>query len=218
MVSAKGRSGVSEKGLGHPEVSSEEMEERIFRFEDIEGKGSPMGVPLMFIDSILPGHLRMNYAVIGDTASEDPDYQPILGQPHKFQIGMFMCPPGNGPAWHTHDYIELFMPLSGQFRFYYGNDPDGESEGETVIGPWDMISLPPGLWRSFENAGEKDAWCFAVLEPHEAYAGRDPYWPEWLIEQARDQGLEVDDKGKMVKPPNFGELRDEVEAKLLRGE
>jgi quercetin dioxygenase-like cupin family protein len=216
--SSKGRSGVSEKGLGHPKVSPEEMEERIFRFEDIDGKGSPIGVPLMFIDSILPGHLRMNYAVVGDTASEDPDHQPILGQPHKFQIGMFMCPPGNGPAWHTHDYIELFMPLSGRFRFFYGNDPDGEAEGETVIGPWDMISLPPGLWRGFENVGEKDAWCFAVLEQHEAYAGRDPYWPEWLIEQARDRGLEVDDKGKMVKPPNFEELRDEVEAKLLRGE
>jgi quercetin dioxygenase-like cupin family protein len=204
---------VSEKGLQHPRVSPEEMEKRVFRFKDIEGKGTPVGVPLMFIDSILPGHYRMNYAVIGDTASEDPAYQPILDQPHKFQIGM--CPPGNGPAWHTHDYIEMFMPLSGEFRFYYGNDPDGEPEGEALIGPWDMISLPPGLWRSFENAGEENAWCFAVLEQHEVYAGKDPYWPDWLVEQAREHGLEVDDKGKMVKPPNFEELRAEVEAKLL---
>ena len=213
-----GRSSVSEKGLQHPKVSPEEMEERIFRFKDIEGKGSPVGVPLMFIDSILPGHMRMNYAVIGDTASEDPDYQPILAQPHKFQIGMFMCPPGNGPAWHTHDYIEMFMPLSGKFRFLYGNDPNGEAEGEAIIGPWDMISLPPGLWRSLENAGEEDAWCFAVLEQHEAYAGRDPYWPEWLIEQSRAHGLEVDEKGKMIKPPNFEELRDGVEARILHRE
>jgi quercetin dioxygenase-like cupin family protein len=207
---------VSEKGLeAHPRVSPEEMEGRVVRFKDIEGKGSPVGVPLMFIDSILPGHKRMNYAVIGDTASEDPEFRPILDQPHDFQIGMFMCPPGNGPAWHTHDYIEMFMPLSGSFRFLYGNDPDGEPEGETIIGPWDMISLPPGLWRSFENAGEEDAWCFAVLETHEAYAGKDPYWPDWLVEQARERGLEVDDKGKMVKPPNFAELRDRMEDELL---
>ena len=35
------RSGMSEKSLGgHPKVSPEEMEKRIFRFKDIEGKGS----------------------------------------------------------------------------------------------------------------------------------------------------------------------------------
>lgn len=203
--------------MDHTKVSTEEMQQRIFRFKDIEGKGTPVGVPLMFIDSILPGHYRMNYAVIGDTASEDPDYRPILTQPHKFQIGMFMCPPGNGPAWHTHDYIEMFMPLSGKFRFYYGNDPDGADnpEGEALVEPWDMISLPPGLWRSFENAGEEDAWCFAVLEPHEAYTGKDPYWPDKVVEQAREHGLEVDEEGKMIKPSNFEELRDRVEAKLL---
>ena len=199
-------------------VSVEEMEKRVFRFKDIEGKGSPVGVPLMFIDSILPGHYRMNYAVIGDTASEDPEFKPMLEQPHKFQIGMFMCPPGNGPAWHTHDYIEMFMPLSGTFRFYYGSDPEGEEdpEGEITIGPWDMISLPAGLWRSFENAGEEDAWCFAVLEPHEAYAGKDPYWPDSIVEKAKEYGLEVDESGKMVKPENFDELRDKTEAELLR--
>ncbi len=199
----------------HPAISSEQMQrDYIVRFEELKERG----VPLMFIDSILPGHYRMNYAVIGDTASEDPEFQPILDQPHKFQIGMFMCPPGNGPAWHTHDYIEMFMPLSGSFRFYYGNDSDGEPEGEALIEPWDMISLPPGLWRSFENASEEDAWCFAVLEQHEVFTGRDPYWPDWIVEQARKHGLEVDDKGKMIKPPNFEELRDEVEAKLLHRE
>lgn len=203
--------------MDHTKVSTEEMQKRIFRFKDIEGKGTPVGVPLMFIDSILPGHKRMNYAVIGDTASEDPEFEPILEQPHKFQIGMFMCPPGNGPAWHTHDYIEMFMPLSGKFRFYYGNDPDGEDdpEGEALVEPWDMISLPPGLWRSFENADEEDAWCFAVLEPHEAYAGKDPYWPASVVERAKEHGLEVDDKGQMIKPANFTELRDGVEAELL---
>lgn len=218
MVAKSGEErAVSEKGLEkHPKVSPEEMEGRIFRFKDIEGKGSPVGVPLMFIDSILPGHKRMNYAVIGDTASEDPEFEPILDQSHRFQIGMFMCPPGNGPAWHTHDYIEMFMPLSGEFRFLYGNDPDGEPEGESIIGPWDMISLPPGLWRSLENAGERDAWCFAVLETHEAYAGKDPYWPGWIVEQAKEHGLEVDDKGKMIKPDNFKELRDRIESELLR--
>lgn len=204
--------------MDHPKVSNEEMQDRIVRFKDIEGKGSPVGVPLMFIDSVLPGHYRMNYAVIGDTASEDPEFQPLLDQPHKFQIGIFMCPPGNGPAWHTHDYIEMFMPLSGRFRFYWGNDPDGadEPEGEAVLEPWDMISLPAGLWRGFENADDEDAWCFAVLEAHEVFTGKDPYWPGWVVEQARERGLQVDETGKMIKPDNFDELRDRIEVEILR--
>ena len=59
-----------------------------------------------------------------------------MDQPHKFQIGMFMAPPGNGPAWHTHDYVEIFMPLSGKWRFYWGTDPDkpDEPEGEEIFG------------------------------------------------------------------------------------
>lgn len=204
--------------MQHPKVSNEEMHKRIVRFGDIEGKGSPVGVPLMFIDSILPGHYRMNYAVIGDTASEDPEFKPLLEQPHKFQVGIFMCPPGNGPAWHTHDYVEMFVPLSGRWRFYWGNDEDGadEPEGESVLGPWDMISLPPGLWRGFENTGEEDAWCFAVLESHEVYTDKDPYWPDWVVEQARERGLQVDASGKMIKPDNFDELRDKAQTELLR--
>ena len=54
-----------------------------------------------------------------------------------------------------------------------------------------------------------------MLETHEAYAGKDPYWPDWLVEQAKERGLEVDDKGKMIKPPNFEELRDRMEDDLL---
>ena len=199
-------------------TTKEEMQGRIIRFKDIEGQGSPVGAPLMFIDSVLPGHFRMNYAVIGDTASEDPEFKPLLDEPHKFQIGIFMCPPKNGPAYHTHDYIELFMPLSGRWRFYWGEDPDkpDDPDGEDFLNPWDMISLPPQLWRGFENVGEEDAWCFAVLESHEVYTGKDPYWPSWLVEQAKEKGLQVDESGKMIKPDNFEEMRDKAEAEVLR--
>jgi quercetin dioxygenase-like cupin family protein len=197
--------------MTHPKVSTEEMQKRIVRFKDLEGKG----LPLMFIDSILPGHRRMNYAVIGDTASENPDFRPILDQPHRFQIGMFMCPPGSGPAYHTHDYIEVFLPLSGTWRYYWGNDPEGPPEGEAILETWDLISLPPGLWRGFENVSDQDAWCFAVLEEHVVFSGKDPYWPASVMKQAQEYGLEVDEHGKMIKPENYEELRNRLEAEVL---
>src|SRR5690242_6314640 len=126
----------------HPRITSEQMQrEYIVRFDQLKNQG----IPLMFIDSILPGHQRMNYSVIGDTASENPEYAPAITTPHKFQIGMGYAATGNGPAYHTHDYVEMFLILEGSWRFYWGNDPDPDKfEGDVILGKWDMITLPPG--------------------------------------------------------------------------
>lgn len=94
-------------------ISEDEMQQRIVRFAELKQRD----IPLMFIDSVLPGHQRMNYAVIGDTASENPEFQSAVGAPHKFQIGMVNAPPGKGPAYYTHDYVERFIVLTGhEFR------------------------------------------------------------------------------------------------------
>ncbi|SIS63994.1 cupin domain-containing protein [Salimicrobium flavidum] len=193
-------------------ITKEEMEkERIVRFDELK----QTGVPLMFIDSILPGHQRMNYSYVGDTASENPDYTAAITQPHDFQIGMVKAKPGNGPAYHTHDYIEAFFPLTGQWRFYWGNSED-EIEGETIINPWDLISLPPGLWRGFEVLSDSDeeAWLLAVLEPHKVFDGKDPHWAPQIIRQAEQYGFKADEKGKMIPPENFKDLEKEMDEKL----
>lgn len=184
------------------------MLSRVVRFSDYTKEKA---VPLMFIDSMLPGHHRLNFAVIGDTASENPDYEVMLKQPHNFQIGMFKAMPnGNGPAYHTHDYVELFLPLEGTWRFYWGNDPESDPEGEVTLSRWDLISFPPGLWRGFENIGSEPAWCFAVLEAHDVYQGKDPYWSPRVIRRAAEQGFEADDSGRMIKPANFSTLNAEM--------
>jgi len=62
------------------------------------------------------------------------------------------------------------MALSASIgAIYWGNDPDGEPDGEVNLGVWDMISFPPGLWRGFENIGDEPAWFFAVLDPHTVF-------------------------------------------------
>lgn len=192
---------------------NEQMKERIVRFKDMKSQG----IPLMFIDSIIPGHNRINYAVIGDTASENPEYNPIITEPHGFQIGMVKAPPGNGPAFHTHDYIESFMPLSGKWRFYWGEGPD-EIEGEAILEEWDLITLPKGLYRGLENVGEEDAWLFAVLEQHEVFEGKDPYWAPDVMKKAAQYGFNADEKGKMVPPEDFKEREKEMAEKLKMGE
>ncbi len=199
--------------MPHPVTSSDEMQKRIVRFAELRDRGTP----LMFIDSILPRHYRMNFAVVGDTASENPDFRPYLTQPHKFQIGMVNAPPNCGPAYHTHDYIELFVVLTGRWRYYWGNSPEGVPDGEAFLDMWDMISLPPGLWRGFENVSAEPAWLLAVLEPHEVFAGKDPYWAPQVTRQAAQYGFQADEFGKMIKPANYETLRQQVAAELLPG-
>lgn len=185
------------------------MAGRVVRFSELQGRG----IPLMFIDSILPGHQRMNYALIGDTASEDDAFEPLVTAPHGFQVGMVKAKPGNGPAYHTHDYIEAFMPMTGQWRFYWGENAD-KVDGETVIGPWDLITLPPKLWRGFENIGDEDAWLLSILEEHKVFASKDPYWAPQVEAEAKAQGFYADPSGKMIKPENFSDLEAQMRKKL----
>ncbi|HET9094277.1 MAG TPA: cupin domain-containing protein [Solirubrobacteraceae bacterium] len=194
--------------------SSDPMAGRISRFAELRQHGTPV----MFIDSILDGHYRMNYAVIGDTASENPDYQPMITAPHKFQIGMFEAPPGNGPGWHTHDYVEMFVPLTGRWKFSYGLNPDDPDDllGEVTLEQWDAISFPPDLWRRFENASDENAWAFAVLDPHDHFRGPDPRWPAWMVRTAEEHGMRTDEMGRMIKPENFADIEQDV-ARKIRG-
>lgn len=198
--------------MQHPKVTPADMLQNVVRFSDYTQEKA---VPLMFIDSLLPRHHRLNFAVIGDTASENPDFKPIITDPHNFQIGMFKAMPhGNGPAYHTHDYIELFLPLEGKWRFYFGNDPEGEPEGEIFLEKWDLITFPAGLWRGFENISDKPAWCFAVQETHNVFEGKDPYWSPQVIRAAKENGFESDAAGRMIKPDNFDELNAQMLAKM----
>ncbi len=186
----------------YPKQTQESMAARVMRFEELKNKG----IPIMFIDSMLPGHMRMNYAVIGDTASENPDFsiQRAITEPHRYQIGMVWAPPGCGPAWHTHDYVESFFMLTGPWTFYWGNEDDPEKvEGEFVLNAWDMISLPPGMYRSFEYSGEEIGWIYAVLESHQVFEGKDPYWSPQIEAQAQANGYQADASGKMVHPPDY---------------
>jgi quercetin dioxygenase-like cupin family protein len=197
-------------GAGHARVSNAAMErDYIVRFDELKQRG----IPLMFIDSILPGHQRMNYAVIGDTASENPEFEPAISVPHKFQIGMGFAAPGNGPAFHTHDYVEMFLILKGKWRFYWGNTPD-KVEGEAILRKWDMITLPPGLYRGFEVAGKKVGWFFAVLDPHPVFLSKDPYWAPEVERLAAEHGFRADETGKMVKPDDYLERREAMRRQL----
>ncbi len=198
--------------MQYSKVSNDKMSERIIRFEELQKHP----IPLMFIDSVLEGHQRLNFAVIGDNASENPEFEPMLKAPHTFQIGMIYALPGNGAAYHAHDYVEVFMPLIGQSRFYWRNNCEGDSEGEAILGQFDLISFPPGLFHGFEVVGDEPGWIFAVLDEHQSFASQDPYWSEQVVKAAAEKGLKVDEKGKMILPANYAQLRQDLLTKIAQ--
>lgn len=200
--------------MDYPQQTAESMASNIMRFDELKDKG----IPIMFIDSMLKGHERMNYAVIGDTASENPDFsiKRAITAPHNFQIGMGWAPPNSGPAWHTHDYIESFFILKGPWKFYWGNEDDpAKPEGEFTLNEWDLISLPAGMWRSFEYVGDQIGWFFAILESHKVFEGKDPYWSPIVEKQAAANGYRANAQGKMVHPEDYEEQKVAQNEKLL---
>jgi quercetin dioxygenase-like cupin family protein len=203
--------------INYPRQTQESMSKGVAYFDRYKHNG----IPVMFIDSVIPDHYRMNYAIVGDTASENPDFenQRAISTPHNFQIGMGWAPPGNGPHWHTHDYVEMFVPLKGPWRFFWSNDPNPatpEGEGSFLLNEWDVISLPPGVYRRFENAGTEIAWFFAVLESHKVYEGKDPYWSPIVEKAAGEQGFQASEQGKMIKPENYAAVESDVRERLLK--
>jgi hypothetical protein len=108
------------------------------------------------------------------------------------------------------------VPLSGRFRFIYSYDVEraADPEGEVTLEPWDFISLPAGLWREFRNVSDEMGWVLGIIETHNVFSGVDPYWSETTKREAREHGLESDERGRMIKPANYEELVAELSDRL----
>ncbi len=77
--------------------------------------------------------------------------------------------------------------------------------------------LPPALEVIAVADRAEDAWCFAVLEEHVVFAGKDPYWASRVVEEAAKYGFHADESGKMIKPANYEDLREQLRRKLEGG-
>jgi hypothetical protein len=63
-----------------------------------------------------------------------------------------------------------------------------------VLEPWDVCSVPSGVWRGFRNAGDEDAFLLALLGGTDA--GRLTWAPQ-VIEEAARRGKRLDEAGYM---------------------
>lgn len=170
-------------------MSGDPLEGRVWRFGETEPSAA------LFVDTVLPGGARRIWSIIGQNVGEDRAVRPPI-PPEDFHLAIVEAEPGNGSHLHTHTTAEVFVPLSGRWALPYAESPEAEAH-EVVLGPWDVCSVPAGVWRGFRNAGDEKAYLLVVVGGTDA--GRLTWAPDVLEASARS-GRTLDAEGYMPRP------------------
>lgn len=168
-------------------MTPDQMNARIVRY------GELMPCKTAFIDAHTPGSdQKENFTIIGGGVSESPDQHVHIGIPHGFNIGAAGQPPKCRNSLHSHRTAEVFFVLSGRWRFFWGRYG---TAGEVVLEEGDIINIPTGIFRGFENIGTDYGMIMAVLGGDDAGGG--VIWAPQVIEDAADHGLVLGSNGKL---------------------
>lgn len=148
-----------------------------------------------FIDTRSPGsEAKENFTLIGPGVSENPDQHIHIAEPHGFNIGAARQPGRCLNSQHSHETAEVFIVHTGKWRFMLGQNAD---EASIELRPGDVISLPPRMFRGFENIGSRNSsdFLFAVL------GGDDPgkvIWAPSVFGMAKEYGLVLLEGGRLI--------------------
>ncbi|MBX2837446.1 MAG: cupin [Gammaproteobacteria bacterium] len=166
-------------------MTPEQMEQRIVRYGDLKP------CKTAFIDAHTPGSdQKENFTIIGGGVSESADQHVHIHETPGFNIGAAGQPPKCRNSLHSHTTAEVFCVLSSRWRFFWGRNGDA---GEVVLEKGDLINLPTGMFRGFENIGDHYGMCMAILGGDDAGGG--VTWAPQVIAEAADHGLVLGDNG-----------------------
>jgi mannose-6-phosphate isomerase-like protein (cupin superfamily) len=169
------------------QISKPDMLKRVARFAEVKSSARA------FCDTLIPGHERDIFNVIGHGVMDDPSMNPVITDVQDFHVNFVKAKPGCGAASHTHPTVEVFIPMSGRWSVYWGD----QDEEQVVLEQWDVISVPPGVLRGFRNVGNDEAVLLSIL------GGTDPgkvVWSPRVLDKAKATGLvEVTERGEMVR-------------------
>jgi len=168
-------------------MSPQDLESRIVRYGELRP------CKTAFIDAHTPGSdQKENFTIIGGGVSESPDQHVHIAIPHGFNIGAAGQPPKCRNSLHSHRTAEVFFVHSGRWRFFWGR---WGAAGEVVLEEGDIINIPTGIFRAFENIGTDYGMIMAVLGGDDAGGG--VIWAPQVITDAKDFGLVLGKNGKL---------------------
>lgn len=181
-------------------MTPQEMETRIVRYGDLRP------CKTAFIDAHTPGsNQKENFTIIGGGVSESPDQHVHIHETPGFNIGAAGQPPKCRNSLHCHRTAEVFFVLKGRWRFFWGR---WGSAGEVVLEEGDIINIPTGIFRGFENIGTDYGMIMAILGGDDAGGG--VIWAPQVIEEARDHGLVLGANGKLYDSKQGQHLPEDV--------
>lgn len=186
--------------MGMTQITVKEMEARIVRYGDL--------VPCRtaFIDAHTPGSdQKENFTIIGGGVSEASDQHVHITETPGFNIGAAGQPPYCRNSLHTHRTAEVFFVLTGKWRFFWGRHGDA---GEVVLTAGDIINIPTGIFRGFENIGTDYAMIMAILGGDNAGGG--VLWAPEVITDAQEHGLILGENGALYDSKKGQSLPDGI--------
>ena len=168
-------------------MTPQEMESRIVRYGDLRP------CKTAFIDAHTPGSdQKENFTIIGGGVSESADQHVHIVDTPGFNIGAAGQPPKCRNSLHSHRTAEVFFVLKGRWRFFWGR---WGTAGEVVLEEGDIINIPTGIFRAFENIGTDYGMIMAILGGDDAGGG--VIWAPQVITDAQDYGLVLGQNGKL---------------------
>ena len=164
-----------------------EMEKRIVRYGDL----TPCKTA--FIDAHTPGsNQKENFTIIGGGVSESADQHVHISETPGFNIGAAGQPPRCRNSLHSHKTAEVFFALKGRWRFFWGR---WGTSGEVTLEEGDIINIPTGIFRGFENIGTDYGMIMAILGGDDAGGG--VLWAPQVIQDAANHGLVLAETGRL---------------------
>lgn len=146
-----------------------------------------------FIDTHTPGSdQKENFTIIGGGVSESADQHVHIVDTPGFNIGAAGQPPHCRNSLHSHRTAEVFAVLRGRWRFFWGRWGDA---GDVILNEGDVINIPTGIFRGFQNVGTCHGMLLAILGGDDAGGG--VIWAPQVIKDAADHGLVLAETGKL---------------------
>jgi mannose-6-phosphate isomerase-like protein (cupin superfamily) len=146
-----------------------------------------------FIDTRSPGSERKeNFCIIGPGVAENPGQHVHLRERHGFNIGGARQPEGCLNSQHSHLTAEVFVVHTGHWRIHFGPE---RNDGHLDVGPGDVASLPPRMFRGFSKLDPGAGFLWVAL------GGDDPghvTWAPAVFDLARDHGLVLLKGGRLI--------------------
>lgn len=171
-----------------------------------------------FVDTRLPGREgKLNYCIIGPGVAENDKQVVHIVEPHGFNVGGVSLPTGKINSLHSHTTAEVFIVMRGDWRFFWGYDGN---DGEAILSPGDVITIPTGTFRAFESVGSDDNFMLSFLGEDDPGCVT---WANDVIEGAAEYGLYlrkdsslIDTHRGDVMPPADQLLQPLSERELLK--